>query len=225
MNFDFLFETKYISILLSGLLTTVILSLIAVLIGSILGIIPAFMRLSKNKIVKFIGQAYVEIIRGTPLLVQVLIIYTLVNIPITIIFGIDLSSFVPGMIALIINASAYIAELIRGGIQSVDKGQTEASLSLGMTKTQTMIHVVMPQALKNIIPSLGNEFASLIKETSIFMYLGVAELMYSANIIKGQTYEVLSVYVITAILYFALTFGTARLMGLIEKKMRKHDER
>ncbi len=204
---------------------TLILALIAVFIGSILGIIPAFMRLSKIKPISFIGQAYVEIIRGTPLLVQVLIIYSLVKLPITIVLGVDLSSFIPGMLALTINASAYIAELIRGGIQSVDKGQTEASLSLGLTKHQTMRYVVMPQALKNILPSLGNEFAALIKETSIFMYLGIAELMYAAQIVKNGTYRMMEVYIVTAVLYFTLTFTTARLMGLVEKKMRKHDER
>lgn len=225
MNFDFLLDSNYVNTLINGLLMTLVLALIAVAIGSIFGIIPAFMRLSKNKVLRFIGQAYVEIIRGTPLLVQVLIIYSLVKLPITIILGIDLSSFIPGMLALIINASAYIAELIRGGIQSVDKGQTEAALSLGLTNTQTMRHVVMPQAIKNILPSLGNEFASLIKETSIFMYLGIAELMYAAQIVKNGTYRMMEVYIVTAVLYFTLTFTTARLMGFVEKKLRKHDER
>lgn len=225
MDFSFVTNPYYINVLLQGLLMTLLLAFIAVFAGSLLGLIPAFMRLSSNKILKFTATSYVEVIRGTPLLVQVLLIYALIQIPVTVFLGIDISSFIPGMIALLINASAYLSEIIRGGILSVESGQHEASLSLGMTPFQTMKSIIMPQAIKNIIPSLGNEFATLIKETSIFMYLGIAELMYSAQIVKTGTYAVKEVYIVTALLYFVLTFSTSKIMGQFERRLRKHDQK
>lgn len=193
------------------------------ILGSLLGLIPAFMRLSKNKVLKYSATAYVEIIRGTPLLVQVLLIYSFVQMPVTLFIGIDLSSFIPGMLALLINSSAYVSEVIRGGILSVDRGQKEAALSLGLSDAQTMKRIVLPQAIKNIIPALGNEFVTMIKETSIFMYLGIAELMYSAVIVRSQTYLVKEAYIIVAILYFALTFPTSKLMAYIERRLKVSD--
>lgn len=225
MDFSFLKDSYYITTLLNGLLVTLFLSLVAVSIGSFLAIVPAFMRRSKNRIINFLGTSYVEIIRGTPLLVQVLLIYSVIKIDVKIILGVDVSSFIPGMIALIINTTAYIAEIIRAGIKSVDNGQYEAALSLGMTNSQTMKEIVMPQAIKNIIPALGNEFVTLIKETSIFMYLGVAELMYAAQIVKTGTYAIKEVYIVTAVLYFTLTFATSKIMNYIERRLNKKDEK
>lgn len=223
MNFSFLNDPYYIEIFLKGLSMTLLLAIISVLLGSVLGFIPALMRMSSHKVLKYISITYTEIIRGTPLLVQVLLIYSMVDIPVTIFLGIDLSSFVPGMIALLINSSAYISEVIRAGITSVDRGQTEASLSLGLNKTQTMMHIILPQAVKNILPALGNEFVTMIKETSIFMYLGIAELMYSAVIVRSSTYAVKESYIVVAVLYFILTFPTSKLMSYIERRMKTAD--
>lgn len=223
MNFKFILDPYYIGIFLQGLGMTILLAVLSVILGSLLGLIPAFMRLSKSKVLKYSATAYVEIIRGTPLLVQVLLIYSFVQMPVTLFIGIDLSSFIPGMLALLINSSAYVSEVIRGGILSVDRGQKEAALSLGLSDAQTMKRIILPQAIKNIIPALGNEFVTMIKETSIFMYLGIAELMYSAVIVRSQTYLVKEAYIIVAILYFALTFPTSKLMAYIERRLKVSD--
>ncbi len=225
MDFGFLLDPYYISIFLRGLGMTLLLAVISVILGSLLGLIPAFMRLSKHKILNIIAMSYTEVIRGTPLLVQVLLIYSFVRIPVTIVMGIDLSSFIPGMIALLINSSAYVSEVFRAGILSIDRGQTEASLSLGMNEKQTMFLIVLPQAIKNIIPALGNEFVTMIKETSIFMYLGIAELMYSAVIVRSSTYAVKESYIVVAVLYFLLTFPTSKFMGYLERRFKKADAR
>ncbi len=204
---------------------TLLLAILSVILGTLLGLIPAFLRLSRNKPLKFIATAYVELIRGTPILVQVLLIYSFFRMPVTLVFGVDLSSFIPGMLALLINSSAYVSEVIRGGILSVDRGQTEAAESLGMNKKQTMVKIIMPQAIKNILPALGNEFVTMIKETSIFMYLGIAELMYSAIIVRTSTYAVKESYIIVAVLYFVLTFPTSKLMSYFERRMKRVDAR
>lgn len=225
MDFGFLLEPYYISIFLRGLGMTLLLAVISVILGSMLGLIPAFMRLSKNKVLNILAMSYTEIIRGTPLLVQVLLIYSFVKIPVTMVMGIDLSSFIPGMLALLINSSAYVSEVFRAGILSIDRGQTEASLSLGMNEKQTMFLIVLPQAIKNIIPALGNEFVTMIKETSIFMYLGIAELMYSAVIVRSSTYAVKESYIVVAVLYFLLTFPTSKFMSYLERRFKKADAR
>jgi|SRR5690554_4393757 len=223
MDSTFILDIFYLKTLLQGLLITLMLALIAVLFGTLIAIIPTYLRLSRHKILNFIGSSYVELIRGTPLLVQVMLIYAFVQLPVMTILGMDFGAFLLGMFALIINSSAYASETFRAGILSVDKGQTEAALSLGMSKTATMRHIIMPQAIKNIMPALGNEFVTLIKETSIFMYLGIAELMYSAQIVKTATYQTKEVYIVTAIMYLALTFTTSKLMLKLEMRMRKQD--
>jgi polar amino acid transport system permease protein/polar amino acid transport system substrate-binding protein len=220
MNLSFLLDSYYLILLLKGLGMTLLLSLLAVVSGSVLGFLLTLVRLSKIKIFSQIALLYVEIFRGTPLLVQVLLLYAFINIPVTIFLGIDLSSFIPGMLALTLNSTAYVSELIRGGIHSIDSGQSEASLSLGLSESQTMRHVIMPQAFKVMIPSLGNEFVTIIKETSIFMYLGISELMYSAMMIKVQTYRIKEVYLVVAILYFVLTYPTSKLMLYIESRLK-----
>ncbi|CDR31490.1 Glutamine transport system permease protein glnP [Acholeplasma oculi] len=225
MDFSFLLEFYYWEIFLKGLSMTLLLAVMAVVLGTLLGFIPAFMRIGKNKVLNFVATAYVELIRGTPLLVQVLLIYSFVKIPTMVFIGIELSSFIPGMLALLINSSAYVSEVIRGGILSVDKGQREAGLSLGLSEQKTLRLIILPQAIKNIIPQLGNEFVTIIKETSIFMYLGIAELMYSAQIIRSQTYQVKEAYIVVAVLYFALTFPTSRLMSYFEKRLKRSDEK
>ena len=153
LNFSFLLDWYSISLLFQGLLMTLVLALLAVALGSILALIPAFMRLSSKKMISMPATLYVEVIRGTPMLVQVLLIYQLLNIPLFIIGGMDMGSFIPGLVALLINSSAYISEIIRGGILAVDKGQTEAARSLGMSHKQTMIKIVLPQAIKKYFPS------------------------------------------------------------------------
>jgi polar amino acid transport system permease protein/polar amino acid transport system substrate-binding protein len=202
---------------------TLFLAFLAVALGSVLALIPALMRLSGKKFLSIPATAYVEIIRGTPLLVQVLLIYQLLNIPLFLVGGIDMGSFVPGLVALLINSSAYISEIIRGGILAVDRGQTEAARSLGMSQSLTMRKIILPQAVKNIFPALGNEFVTIIKETSIFVYVGVAELMYQIGVVKGMTLAVTELYVMAGILYLSLTYPLSKLMNAFERRMRHAD--
>lgn len=223
LNFSFLNNPYSISLLLQGLGMTLVLAILAVFLGSILALVPALMRLSPIKALSIPATAYVEIIRGTPMLVQVLLIYQLLNIPLFLIGGIDMGSFVPGLVALVINSSAYVSEIIRGGILAVDRGQTEAARSLGLTQTQTMQHIILPQAIKNIFPALGNEFVTIIKETSIFMYLGVAELMYQVGILKASSPAVTELYITAGILYLILTYPLSKLMNFIERRLRHAD--
>jgi polar amino acid transport system permease protein/polar amino acid transport system substrate-binding protein len=225
LNFSFLLDWYSLSLLLQGLMLTLILAFLAVVFGSILALIPAFMRLSKNKFISAPAVFYVEIIRGTPMLVQVLLIYQILNIPLFLIGGLDMGSFIPGLVALLINSSAYISEIIRGGILAVDKGQSEAARSLGLSQNQTMFRVVLPQAIKNIFPALGNEFVTIIKETSIFMYLGIAELMYQVGIIKSSSPAVTELYIVAGLLYLALTFPLSKLMNRVERRLRYADQR
>ena len=225
LNFSFLENPYSISLLFQGLGMTLVLAFLAVLLGSILALIPALMRLSSSKMLRIPATAYVEIIRGTPMLVQVLLIYQILNIPLVIIFGIDMGSFVPGLVALLINSSAYISEIIRGGILAVDRGQTEAARSLGLSSTKTMRYIILPQAIKNIFPALGNEFVTIIKETSIFMYLGVAELMYQVGIIKASSPAVTELYITAGILYLLLTYPLSKLMNWIERRLRHADQK
>ncbi|AUD63328.1 hypothetical protein BK010_06890 [Tenericutes bacterium MO-XQ] len=225
LSFSFLLDWYSVSLLFQGLLMTLILAFLAVVLGSVLALIPAFMRLSSNKFLSTPATFYVEIIRGTPMLVQVLLIYQLLNIPLFLIGGMDMGSFIPGLVALLINSSAYISEIIRGGILAVDKGQSEAARSLGLNSKQTMFKIVLPQAIKNIFPALGNEFVTIIKETSIFMYLGVAELMYQVGIIKSSSPAVTELYIVAGLLYLALTFPLSKIMNRIERRLRYADQR
>jgi len=220
LDFDFLLNQNNLSMLAQGLFMTLVLAFLAVLLGAIIALIPAFMRMSKNKLLQTIATTYVEVIRGTPMLVQVLIIYQLMKLPLILFLGIDMGSFIPGLVALVINSSAYISEVIRAGILAVDQGQSEAARSLGMSQKQTMIKIVLPQAINNIIPALGNEFVTIIKETSIFMYLGVAELMFQINIIKSNTFRVTEVYIVAGILYMILTIPLSKVMNMLERRLR-----
>ena len=171
---------------------TLLLAVISVLLAVIPALLLAFMRLSKNKFVRGISGAYIAIFRSTPLLVQLSIIYFgffgAISIPRLYIFGfIDISRFIPGVVALALNSSAYVAEIFRAGILAVDAGQTEAARSLGLSATQAMKLVVLPQAIKNVLPALGNEVVTMVKESSICSTLGMVELMFAAKT-RGDLY-------------------------------------
>ena len=191
------------------------------LFGTILGLALTLLRRSRFKILKFIGNAYVEFVRGTPLLVQIYIIY--IGLPKLI--GMDLPDMATGAVALSLNSSAYISEIIRAGIEAVDKGQMEAARSLGMNQRLAMFEVVIPQAFKNILPALGNEFIAVVKESSMVSVIGVAELMYNAGIVRGNTALGLEPIVIAAVIYFILTFTLTRALGCIERRMKASDIR
>ncbi|HCY8515714.1 TPA: ABC transporter permease subunit [Staphylococcus aureus] len=219
MNDDSGFISKYGSFFLKGIKITILISLIGVALGSILGAFVALMKLSKIKIISWIASIYIEILRGTPMLVQVFIVF----FGITAALGLDISALVCGTIALVINSSAYIAEIIRAGINAVDKGQMEAARSLGLNYRQTMKSVIMPQAIKNILPALGNEFVILIKESSIVSTIGVGEIMFNAQVVQGISFDPFTPLLVAAALYFVLTFVLTRIMNMIEGRLNASD--
>ncbi len=219
MNDDSGFISKYGSFFLKGIKITILISLIGVALGSILGAFVALMKLSKIKIISWIASIYIEIVRGTPMLVQVFIVF----FGITAALVLDISALVCGTIALVINSSAYIAEIIRAGINAVDKGQMEAARSLGLNYRQTMKSVIMPQAIKNILPALGNEFVTLIKESSIVSTIGVGEIMFNAQVVQGISFDPFTPLIVAAALYFVLTFVLTRIMNMIEGRLNASD--
>ena len=210
MNFTFL--EKYSGYFLRGAEITIILAFFAVLFGTVLGLFLTLLRRSKFKPISIIATAYVEFVRGTPLLVQIYIIY--IGLPKLI--GIDLPDMATGIVALALNSSAYVSEIIRAGIEAVDKGQMEAARSLGMNQRLAMFQIVIPQAFKNILPALGNEFISVIKESSMVSVIGVAELMYNAGTVRGNTALGLEQVIVAAVIYFIITFTLTRGLGFVE---------
>ena len=218
--------TNYYQYFLRGTRTTILISLLTVFCGSILGCLIALMRLSKAKALQKFASIYITVIRGTPMLVQLYIVYyqlDFISYPTGTLFGVDLERALPCIIALSINSSAYVAEIIRAGIQAVDKGQMEGARSCGMTNAQAMRYVVMPQAVKNILPAIGNEFVTMVKETSIIQYLGIGDLMYNNGIVVTSTYNPLPCYYISAIIYLALNIILGKGLNIFEGRLRKSE--
>ena len=203
----------------SGLGYTLLISLFSVLLGLVIGILMALMRLSKSKILRAVSGIYIDIIRGTPTMVQLLIIYFV------IFANVHIDKWVVGFIAFGINSGAYIAEIVRGGILSVNIGQTEAGRSLGMTHKQTMASIVMPQAMKNILPALGNEFVVLIKETAVIGMIANIDLVGAARMVQSLTYDYLIPLLSIAVIYYVVIKIISTLLSKVEKGMRKADKR
>ncbi len=203
----------------SGLGYTLLISLFAVLLGLALGVLAALGKLSRFKPLKWISGIYVDIIRGTPTMVQILIIYYI------IFANINITKWVVGVIAFGINSGAYIAEIVRGGILSVNIGQTEAGRSLGLTKTQTMTHIVMPQAMKNILPALANEFIVLIKETAVIGMVANIDLVGAARKVQSQTYDFFWPLISIAVIYYVVIKILSTALNRVEARMRKSDKR
>lgn len=220
MNFSFL--GTYYQFFLTGIYYTVILAVIAVVLGSILGVALTILRRSHFKPIKFIGNLYVEFVRGTPILAQIYIIY--IGVP-ALFSGYDIPDLAVGAIALSLNAAAYISETIRSGIEAVSKGQMEAARSLGMNERQAMFDIILPQAFKNILPALGNQFIGSIKDSSIVSIIGVAELMYKTTIVRGNTALGLEPILVASLGYLVLTFTLSRLLGGVERRLKASDRR
>ena len=202
--------------LLEGVKTTLIFTCIAVTLGVLLGTVVAMLKMSKSRILRFLISVYIEVIRGTPILLQLYIFYFV--LPELLPF-LDLSSFMWVAIAMCINSSAYVSEIIRSGIQAVDKGQTEAARSLGLSKSQTMTKIVLPQAIRNILPALGNEFIMILKETSLASTFFLGDLMTSHKTVAGATYLQLESLFIVGTIYLCITFPLSKLVGWFEKRM------
>ena len=214
----FLKDDRYL-LLLDGIGVTIKISLLAVLIGIAIGLVIAFCALSKKKVLNLIGKVYTDVIRGTPSVTQLMIIYFVVFATV------DLEKWVIAAIAFGINSGAYVSEIIRAGILSIDKGQTEAGRSLGLNAMQTMVSIIIPQAVKNIFPALCNEFIVLVKETAIVGYIGLVDIQKAGDLIKSATFEAFMPLITTAIIYFVLIKTLTLALARVEKALRKSDNR
>lgn len=203
-----------IPLLIAGAGITVEITALSVFFGMLIGIIVALARLSDFKILRWLGNVYVDFIRGTPLLIQIFLVY----FALPSIIGHRVDAFFAAISACSINSGAYVAEVFRGGIQSIDVGQMEAGRSLGMTWWQTMRYIILPQAFKRIIPPLGNEFIAMLKDSSLVSVIGFEELTRRGQLIIARTYASFEIWMAVAIIYLILTFTVARLTGLLERK-------
>ena len=227
--FNFSFLPKYGLAFVRGIEYTLLLAVVSVLLAVIPALLLAMMRLSKVKPVRWFAGAYIAVFRSTPMLVQLSIIYFglfyAIPLPRVSLFGfVDISRFIPGVVALALNSSAYVAEIFRAGILAVDKGQMEAARSLGLSNWQSMRLVVLPQAIKNVLPALANELVTMVKESSICSVLGMAEIMYTAQAVAGNSYITLSPYVLAAIIYFCINYPASKAIEAIERRMRRGDK-
>ena len=218
--------TEYYQYFLRGTRTTILISLITVFCGAILGCLVALMRISNCKPLQAFSKLYITVIRGTPMLVQLYIVYyqlSFIQYPSGTIWGVDMERAIPCVIALSLNSAAYIAEVFRAGIQAVDVGQLEAARSCGMTSAQAMRFIILPQAIKNILPAIGNEFITKVKETSIIQYLGISDLMYNNGIVITATYNPLPCYYISAILYLLLNIILGKGINIFEVRLKRNE--
>lgn len=211
---------KYYKFFLRGTGVTLFISFFGVIFGVCLGVIIALLNLSNKKFLSSPAKAYVDFIRGTPLIVQVFIVYY--GLPR---IGFDfISDIWLVIIAISLNSAAYVAEIVRAGIQSIDKGQMEAARSLGMDHIMAMRYIIIPQAFKNILPALGNEFVTLIKESAIISVVGIHDLMYNTDVVRGISYRPFSPLVYAALIYFIITFTLSKLLSILERRLRASDQ-
>jgi len=206
--------------LIKGLSVTLSLSAITVLFGTIFGFLLALVKLGSSKIANFLVAVFVEVIRGTPILLQLYVGYFIVPL---LVPSLGLSTYASIAVALVINSSAYMTEVIRAGIQAVDRGQDEAARSLGLNKSQAMLKVVLPQAVKNILPAIGNEFIMIIKETSLASTFFVGDLMTSYLTVRGNTYLSFESLLIVGVIYLAVTFPLSKGVGALERRLKASD--
>ncbi|MBV7389913.1 MULTISPECIES: amino acid ABC transporter permease [Enterococcus] len=228
---DFSFLHQYLGYFLSGASITIVLSMCTVVLGTLIGLVMALMKLAKTKPLNWLANIYIEIFRGTPMLLQIMIGFLVLqglfpsrDLSVGVL-TVDLGRLIPGMLVLSLNSGAYVAEIIRGGIIAVNYGQSEAAYSLGLRPAQTMRYVILPQALRNILPPLGNEFVTLIKDSSLLTTIGINELMGAAQIVISNSYIPLEPYVVAAGIYFVMTFVTSRLLALWEKRLGRGYQR
>ena len=212
--------SKYGMNFVNALGTTLLLAFISVAIGCVIGALVAIMKLSKNKPLNWVATIYIEVIRDTPLLLQLYFFYFLLP---DILPALKLSKFTCIAVALVINSGAYMSEIFRSGIQSVDRGQTEAARSLGLSASQTMTRIVFPQAFKNVLPAMCNEFVAVTKETSLASTFYVGDLMTQYQTISGKTYLVIEPLIIIGIIYFVVTFTMSKLIAVLERRLKAGD--
>jgi len=221
--YDTFIENDRWKYLANGLKNTLIISVFAVILGMALGFLIAIVRSTHDKtgrmkILNAVSKVYLTIIRGTPVVVQLLIIYF-------VIFGsVDIDKTIVAVLAFGLNSAAYVAEIVRSGIMSIDKGQFEAGESLGFSYSKTMIYIIIPQAFKNVLPALANEFIVLLKETSIAGYIAIADLTKGGDIIRSQTYEAFMPLIAVAIIYLVIVMILTKLVSNLERRLAKNDK-
>ncbi|SEC24044.1 amino acid ABC transporter membrane protein, PAAT family [Paramicrobacterium humi] len=216
-QFDWLGVVDYLPALGVGLYYTVLISIVGLLIGFVLGAIFGLGRISRNKIIYGISTVYVEVLRGTPILVQA--IWTFYALP--LIIGFNIPPLTAGIVVIGLNSGAYIAEIVRGAVQSIEKGQMEAGRSLGMGRHMTMLHVIWPQAFKRMIPPLGNQFIISIKDTSILSVILVPELIFQARLIAANHFNAVEIYTTAALCYLVITLPLSKVLNVVEKRLAR----
>lgn len=226
---DFSKLGPWLPIFWEGTLVTIVLSFATVLLGTIIGLIATVLQQSQNKILKGIANAYTQVVRGTPMLLQLFLwLYGFpmigLSIPAVAALGNVYGSreFLTAIIALSINSGAYICEIFRGGLESIDKGQMEAGRALGLSRRETLFSVIIPQATRVVLPGLGNEFITMIKESSIVSTVGVFDVMYAQNIVKSATYSIFEPLILIGLIYFVLTFILTKGMKYLEKRLNRY---
>lgn len=215
LNLDLI--TESLPLLLKGAAVTVEITALSVGLGLIIGIIVGIARLSNNKFIRAIAAIYVDFIRGTPLLVQIFLVY----FALPQLIGMRIDPFIAAVAACSINSGAYVAEIFRGGIQSIDPGQGEAARALGLNWFQSMRFVIMPQAFKRILPPLGNEFITMLKDSSLVSVIGFEELTRTGQLIISRTYAAFEIWIAVAIIYLVMTIAISRLVAYLEKRFNK----
>ena len=201
--------------LLAGLLMTIELTVVVIALSLVFALLVALGGMSRSALLRWPIKAYIEVMRGTPLLLQLIYIYFVLPE-----VGIRLNSFVAGVVGLTLNYSAYISEVYRGGILAVAKGQHDAAAALGMTRALAMRRIILPQAIRIVIPSLGNYFISLFKDTALCSVVSIQELVFTAQILAARNFQYFTLYTVVAVLYFVVSFPAARLVGVLERHAR-----
>ena len=220
MDFNFALVVNSFPLLLEGALVTIKITALSVGFGLMIGLVASIARMSKLWLVKMLASLYVDFIRGTPLLVQIFIIY----FALPMITGVRVDPLVAAITACSINSGAYVAEIFRAGIESIDKGQMEAGRSLGMTWGQTMYYIIVPQAFKRVIPPLGNEFIAMLKDSSLVSVIGFEELTRRGQLIIARTYGSLEIWLSVAVIYLAMTFVISRFVAYLERRYKMDDK-
>lgn len=216
MSFDFELIEKALPLLLMGAAVTIEITAVSVAVGFFIGLFAGIARISQIRILRLIAAVYADCIRGTPLLVQIFLIY----FALPILTGHQIEPFAAAVMACGINSGAYISEIFRAGIQSVDPGQMEAGRSLGLTWWQTMVYVVLPQAIRNILPPLGNEFIAMLKDSSLVSVIGFEELTRRGQLIIAQTYGSFEIWLTVAALYLIMTLAISQVVVFLERRTK-----
>ena len=219
LNLDWSIAINSLPLLLSGIKWTIIIAAVGLFFGFIIGAVIGLGRTSKNKLIFWLSTIYVEAIRGTPILVQALYLYFGVNQVLQQTFGFKIGSETAGIVAIAINSGAYIAEIVRGSIQSIEKGQVEAGRSLGLSSFKTFYYIVWPQAFKRMIPPLGNQFIISLKDTSLFAVIAVGELLRQGQMVVATTFAAFEIYTVVGLLYLVLTLTISLVLRIIERRL------